>query len=73
MGTIAIRLNPYIHNESKGTFNIYADAKSDFVSFSKEMTQKHSFEMKDGKWFKGYLPLTSPNQDKLFGAYIFLD
>jgi len=73
MGTIAIKLNPYIHSKSKGTFNIYADPKSDFVSFSKKMTQEHPFEMKDGKWFKGYLPLTSPNQDKLFGAYIFLD
>lgn len=73
MGTIAIKLNPYIHRESKGTFNIYADAKSDFVSFSEEMTQKHPFEIKDGKWFKGYLPLTSPNQDKLFGAYVFLE
>ena len=73
MGTIAIKLNPYIHSESKGTFNIYADAKSDFVSFNKKMAQEHPFEMKDGKWFKGYLPLTSPNQDKLFGAYLFLD
>jgi len=73
MGTIAIKLNPYIHPESKGTFNIYADPQSDFVSFNKKMTQEHPFEMKDGKWFKGYLPLTSPNQDKLFGAYIFLE
>lgn len=73
MGTIAIKLDPYIHSESKGTFNIYAEAKSDFVSFNKKMTQEHPFEMKDGKWFKGYLPLTSPNQDKLFGAYIFLE
>lgn len=73
MGTIAIKLNPYIHPDSRGTFNIYADAKSDFVSFNHEMAKKHPFEMKNGKWFKGYLPLTSPNQDKLFGAYIFLE
>ena len=73
MGTIAIKLNPYIHPKSKGTFNIYADPKSDFVSFNKTMVQEHPFEMKDEKWFKGYLPLTSPNQNKLFGAYIFLE
>ena len=72
MGTIAIKLAPYIHPESKGTFNIYADTKSGFISFNKKMAQEHPFEMKDGKWFKGYLPLTSPNQDKHFGAYIFL-
>jgi len=73
MGTVALKLNTYIHSESKGTFNIYADAKSDFVSFHKEMIKKYPFEMKDGKWYKGYLPLSSPNQDKLFGAYIFLE
>ena len=73
MGIIALKLNPYIHSESKGTFNIYADTKSNFSDLNKKMTQKHPFEMKDGKWFKGYLPLTSPNQEKLFGAYIFLE
>ncbi len=73
MGTIAIKLTPYIHSESKGTYNIYANAKSDFASFSKKMTQEHPFQMKEGKWFKGFLPLTSPNQDKLFGAYIYLE
>ncbi|MGZ2371567.1 hypothetical protein ACXR6G_17440 [Ancylomarina sp. YFZ004] len=73
MGTVALKLNPYIHPESKGTFNIYADPKSDFVSFNKKMSQEHPFETKNGKWYKGYLPLTSPNQEKLFGAYLFLD
>ena len=73
MGTIALKLNPYIHPEAKGTFNIFADAKSDFVAFNKKMSLEHPFEMKEGKWHKGYLPLTSPNQEKLFGAYIFLE
>jgi len=73
MGTIALKLNANIHPESKGTFNIFADAKSDFVNFNKKMSQTHPFEMKNGKWYKGYLPLTSPNQEKLFGAYILLD
>ncbi|MRT94375.1 hypothetical protein [Ancylomarina sp. 16SWW S1-10-2] len=73
MGTIAIKLASYIHPKSKGTFNIYADTTSDFVNFNKIMTIEHPFEMKDGKWLKGYLPLTSPNQDKHFGAYIFLE
>jgi len=73
MGTIALKLNPYLHSESKGSFNIFADAKSDFVSLNKKMSREYPFEMKDGKWYKGYLPLTSPNQDKVFGAYILLD
>ncbi len=73
MGTIALKLNPYIHQESKGTFNIYADAKSDFVSFSNEMSKKYPFEMRDGKWYRGYLTLSSPNHEKLFGAYVLLE
>ena len=73
MSVIASHLCQYLHPDAKGSYNIFAESKSDFISFNKRMIQEHPFEMKDGKWYKGYLPLTSPNQDKLFGAYIFLD
>ena len=73
MSVIASHLCQYLHPDAKGSYNIFAESKSDFISFNKRMIQEYPFKMKDGKWFKGYLPLTSPNQDKRFGAYVFLD
>ena len=73
MSVIASHLSPYLHPNAKGSFNIFADSKSDFVTFNRVMSEKHPFEMIDGKWLKGYLPLSSPNQNKQFGAYIFLE
>ncbi|RRG22144.1 hypothetical protein DWB61_08025 [Ancylomarina euxinus] len=73
MSVIASHLSQYLHPDAKGSYNIFAESKSVFINFNKRMIQEHPFEFKDGKWYKGYLPLTSPNQDKLFGAYVFLD
>jgi len=73
MGTLAIFLDKYLHQDSKGSFKMLFKPKSSFDIFHKEMTKKYPFEMKNGKWSKGYLPLVSPFQNKSFGAYILLE
>ena len=73
MGTLALILDRYLAAETKGAFKMIFKPKSTFDEFHKEMEKKHPFEMKDGKWYKGYLPLVSPYQNKNFGAYILLE
>jgi hypothetical protein len=72
MGTLALVFDHHLHPDSKGIFKVHFQPKSTFDQFHREMTKKHPFQLKDGKWFKGYLPLVSFNQNKLFGAYILL-
>lgn len=72
MGLLALFLEQNLHPDAKGSFSIFAEPRSNFMSFHQKMIKEHTFEMKDGKWYKGYLPLTSPNQNKQFGAYILL-
>ena len=72
MGTLAIFLEKYIHPGTKGVFKIHFKPKSKFDAFHLEMEKKYPFEMQDGKWLRGYLPLVSPFQNKSFGAYLLL-
>lgn len=73
MGILALILDKYLAPETTGTFKMIFKPKSTFDLFHEEMEKKHPFEMKDGKWVKGYLPLVSPYQNKNFGAYILLE
>ena len=73
MGTLALILDEYLAPKTRGAFKMIFKPKSTFDKFHHEMEKKHPFEMKDGKWLKGYLPLVSPNQNKNFGAYILLE
>ena len=73
MGILALILDKYLAAETSGAFKMIFKPKSTFDVFHEEMQKKHPFEMKDGKWFKGYLPLVSPYQNKNFGAYILLE
>jgi len=73
MGTLALILDKYLATETIGTFKMIFKPKSTFDVFHKNMEKKYPFEMKDGKWLKGYLPLVSPYQNKNFGAYVLLE
>ena len=73
MGTLALILDEYLAPETSGAFKMIFKPKSAFDEFHQEMESKHPFDMKDGKWLKGYLPLVSPYQNKNFGAYILLE
>lgn len=73
MGTLALKLDDYLHPESKGAFKMIFKPKSSFDQFHEEMVSKYPFEMKEGKWLKGYLALVSPFQNKNFGAYVLIE
>lgn len=73
MGTLALFLNRMIWPGSRGIYKVHYNPKSTFDEFHTEMEKKYPFEMKNGKWMKGYLPLVSPFQHKSFGAYILLE
>lgn len=73
MGTLALTLDKYLSPKTKGAFKMIFKPKSSFDVFHEQMEKKHPFEIKDGKWLKGYLPLVSPYQNKNFGAYILLE
>jgi len=73
MGTLALILDEYLAPETSGAFKMIFKPKYTFDEFHQEMEKKHPFEIKDGKWLKGYLPLVSPYQNKNFGAYILLE
>ncbi len=72
MGILALCLNQYLHPQSEGVFKIYFEPKVRFDCFHQKMSQKYPLQLKAGKWFKGYLPLVSFNQNKQFGAYVLL-
>ena len=73
MGTLAICLDKYIHQDSCGAFKINFKPKESFDDFHNKMKNEYPFEMKDGKWYSGYLPLVSPYQNKKFGLYLLLN
>lgn len=73
MGTLAIFLDQYLHEGSKGYFKVHFQPKSTFDLFHQKMEKEHPFVMKNGKWFSGYLPLVSPFQGKKFGVYLVLE
>ncbi len=72
MGILGCYLNRYLHHKSKGEFKIYFHPKRAFADFNKEMQQRYPFEIENGKWRKGYLPLVAPTPEKQFGAYVLL-
>ena len=73
MGILALKLDKHIHPETKGIFKVHFQPKSTFDQFHKEMAKNHPLKWKDGKWFEGYLPLVSFNQNKVFGVYLLLE
>lgn len=73
MGTLALIFDKHLHPETKGVFKVHFKPKSTFDQFHKEMTKNHPLKWNDGKWFEGYLPLVSFNQNKVFGAYLLLE
>ncbi|WP_282124920.1 hypothetical protein [Marinifilum flexuosum] len=73
MGILALKLDEHLHAETKGIFKVHFQPKSTFDQFHKEMAKNHPLKWKDGKWFEGYLPLVSFNQNKVFGAYLQLE
>ncbi len=73
MGILGCFLNKYLHCNTKGEFKIYFQPKRSFADFNAEMEKKYPFKMENGKWKKGYLPLTAPAPEKQFGAYVILE
>ena len=73
MGTLAIFLNRFVHPDSKGVFKVYFDPKSSFDKFHSNISVKKPLQIKENKWYSGYLPLVSPYQNKTFGAYVILE
>ncbi|WP_167619943.1 hypothetical protein [Maribellus sediminis] len=72
MGLLSLQLEKLLLPYSKGIFRTWYQPGSNFMDFSREMQDAHPLQLQNGKIKAGYLPLTEPATEKLFGAYLLL-
>lgn len=72
MGILTLLLGKNIHQNAMGKFELFYGKQGDFYSFSTQQSKDKPIELKDGKLFRGFLPLVEPTPNKKFGAYIDL-
>lgn len=72
MGILTLLLEKNIHQEATGKFELFYGKQGDFYDFLTQKTKNKPIELKDGKLFRGFLPLVEPTPNKRFGAYIDL-
>jgi hypothetical protein len=72
MGAVALALRHHLVEGSTGKFLIMHGKEGHFMKFCKEMESKEPLDINNGKIVKGFLALTPPSNDSLFGAYIIV-
>jgi len=72
MGLLSLKLQKLVHENSKGTFNIWYQGKKSFKNFSEEMSKLYPLKIAENHILSGFLPFTDPNEDPLFGAYLHI-
>ena len=72
MGILTLFIEKRIHPEAKGKFALFYGKQGEFKSFVEEQEKLGPPEFCDGKLYSGFLPLTEPNGQNKFGAYISL-
>lgn len=70
MGAITLALRNHLAEGSKGTFQIIHGNEGHYLRLCEEMETKEPININNGKIVKGFLPLTPPLTDSLFGAYL---
>jgi hypothetical protein len=70
MGAISLALRDHLAEGSSGIFQIKYGKEGQFMRFCEEMRDKEPLLVRNGKIIKGFLPLTPPLADSLFGAYL---
>ncbi len=72
MGAVALTLRKHLADGSGGTFRIVFRKDKSVMEFFKEMGTRYPLCMNNGKIKRGFLPLTQPTNDSLFGSYIIV-
>jgi hypothetical protein len=72
MGLLSLKLEKLVHENSKGTFNIWYHGRKPFKNFSEEMSKLYPLKIADNYIFSGFLPVTDPDENSLFGAYLHI-
>jgi len=70
MGAIALRLRDHLSVRSWGEFHIMHGKEGEFARFCAEMTKKEPLIMDKGLIVSGFLSLTPPSPNVLFGAWM---
>ena len=73
MGILSLFLEKKIHPEASGKFELFYGQTGEFMNFATIQQRLKAPILKDGKLFSGFFPLTEPDPDSKFGAYISLD
>ncbi len=72
MGILSKYMEQKIHPESSGQYRVYYNPKVPFIDFIKQAQQKNPPFAVDQKLCKGLVPLTAPEPQSKFGAYLNL-
>jgi hypothetical protein len=70
MGAIALYLRNHLAEGSSGEFRIMHNKEGDFAQFCNEMKVNDPLNVENGKMGQGFLPLTPPLPNGVFGAWI---
>ena len=70
MGAISLALRDHLAEGSTGIFQIKYGKEGQFMRFCEEMGENEPLLVRNGKIIKGFIPLTPPLADSLFGAYL---
>jgi len=76
MGTVTLALRSLFHVEASGFWQIkkWKSAKNDtVVDFDQKMQNKYPVVLKDGKIFKGYMPLVEPLENSTYAVYLIAE
>ena len=73
MGAIALKLRDHLSEGSVGEFRIERERKGHFSHFCREMIKKAPLIVCNGKITQGFLPLTPPEIDHCFGAFLYVN
>ncbi len=72
MGILSQAIEQKIHPESSGQFLTYYHPGKNYHAFAEEQARKNPPIVTDQRLRKGFLSLTAPKSDSLFGAYLLL-
>ena len=72
MGILSQAIEQKIHPESSGVFQTYYQPKRPYRQFAEEQAKKNPPFMADQQLRKGFISLTAPKDNSLFGAYLLL-
>ncbi len=72
MGAVVLALRDRLAEGSGGIFQIMYGKENQYSKFCEEMVNSRPLTKYNGKIIKGFIPLTEPADDSLFGAYMLV-